>query len=172
MKCFLKSTPPTYRFCSTTSHCSSDLSCMGGSSNKAKTQLIHSNHKSSLLGYPYFRKPQNVDQLRSSLPNDTLVRNPHCGIGAQDMLVISKADLGIVACKAGGCVEGCMADWMLIVPSGHDWHSYWKWPFISFILIFPMIIVIFHSYVKLPEDSGVVDESMDEFGWSLVCCTP
>ena len=35
----------------------------------------------------------------------------------------------------------------LEIPSGKRLHSYWKWP----LLIFPLNIVIFHSYVSLPE---------------------
>ena len=45
-------------------------------------------------------------------------------------------------------MEGSQIQEMLEVPSGNLTYSYWKWPF---IVDLPIEIVIFHSYVSLPD---------------------
>ena len=54
-----------------------------------------------------------------------------------------------MGCKSGPRLESRTghARPHLEIPSGKRLHSYWKWP----LLIFPLNIVIFHSYVSLPE---------------------
>ena len=51
--------------------------------------------------------------------------------------------------------EECLANviiWPHTLPSGKRLHSYWKWPF---IVDLPIKMVIFHSYVSLPEGNNL-----------------
>ena len=50
-------------------------------------------------------------------------------------------------------------------PSGNLLHSYWKWPFIVDLL--PLKMVIFHSYVSLPEGNGGINWKIFPFSHGL-----
>ena len=57
---------------------------------------------------------------------------------------------------------------LLEIPSGNDCYiSIENGPFLS--LVFPLNIVIFHSYVKLPEGMGYTSVIKDGGQWEIPC---
>ena len=102
-----------------------------------------------------------------------------CGKNSQAILQQGLESWALQGRRSGELSRGFIGIASGKLPSGEHTKSYWKWPF---IVDFPLKMVIFHSYVKLPEGktlpwniilmilmaTSTVDDWVDNKTWSMM----